>query len=89
MKNDLAVWKHAKGMLRRGNDKKWREFNEDYVEVSTFVEEARDATNVVLFNPQRSVRLLLRNDLCGIRSGDEPSFQQLYSGGFVGMADCS
>lgn len=69
--------------------REWKEFNNERQELNSFKEVERNGGQVFLANSAKGIHILLQNDLCGIRSPNEPMFRQLYGGSFLSVVDCT
>eukprot|EP00759_Apiculatamorpha_spiralis_P015398 PhF_6_TR22051/c0_g1_i1/m.31297 len=88
--SDPRVWAHDKGQFRhvRGTNK-WVEMNDKNEVVSTFLEEQRAGSQIVIGSTEREISILLQSDLAGIRNKGQHNFQQLYGGSWLKIADCT
>jgi hypothetical protein len=91
LKKSKTAWKHQGGSFRKegGGSLNWIEYDGEGKPGSTFVEELREGDQVVIRNDERSIAILLRGDLAGIRNKGEHNFQQLYQGHWMQVADCT
>ncbi|KPA78317.1 hypothetical protein ABB37_06452 [Leptomonas pyrrhocoris] len=99
----MVAWKHEQGSFQCVNclgasaeavktgavRRQWREYDRDRRLLNSFVEEMRDGAQVVLRDEGRDIAVLLRSDLCGIRTANEQNFRQLYGGSFMSIIDCT
>ncbi|KAL7711182.1 hypothetical protein N2W54_001908 [Lotmaria passim] len=99
----MMAWKHGQGSFECVNclgttadavnagavRRQWREYDRERKLLNLFVEEMREGLQVVLRDDSRDIAILLRSDLCGIRTGNEQNFRQLYGGGFMSVIDCT
>lgn len=99
----MLAWKHEQGSFQCVNclgagsgavkagamRRQWKEFDRDRRLLNTFTEEMRDGTQLVLRDEERDMAILLRSDLCGVRTGAEQNFRQLYGGTFMTIVDCT
>lgn len=84
------VWKHNKGSFKRQKGTtNWVEHDENGAPGSKFVQTQTEGSSIVIFDKEREVSILLREDLAGIRGKGEGQFQQLYQGSFVKSVDCT
>lgn len=93
---DYVAWKHAEGRLQRvreasGNAKAlWREYDEKNQAVAELTEIGFDRSKkiVVLRENSRNIEVLLRPDLCAVKTPEEQEFRQLYMGAWLKVAHC-
>lgn len=99
----MMAWKHEQGSFQCVNclgaqaeavqsgtvRRRWHEYDRERHLVNSFVEEMRDGTQIVLRDEGREISILLRTDLCGIRTAGEQNFRQLYGGTFMAVVDCT
>ncbi|KPI83781.1 hypothetical protein ABL78_7181 [Leptomonas seymouri] len=100
---NMIAWKHDQGSfqcincfsasgdaLKKGTGRRqWNEYDRDRRLLNSFTEGSREGAQLVLHDEARDVFLLLRPDLCGIRTGKEQNFRQLYGGTFMSVIDCT
>lgn len=87
---ERQVWKHEKGTFKSvAGTKQWQEYNSDGTLGTLFRQIHQEGTAIVIRNDEREIELLLRDDLCGIKNKGESQFQQLYSGGWLKIVDCT
>ncbi len=90
-----SVWKHEKGSFKKIGGKLWKEFNDKNIPSSdTFEQVLTEGTAVVLHDKKRDVQILLKDDVAGIKNSDaikrgDQNFNQLYSGHFIKVMDCT
>ncbi|KAK7194923.1 hypothetical protein NESM_000414500 [Novymonas esmeraldas] len=99
----MIAWRHDQGSFQCDNcvgaqasrvvsgavPRQWTEYNKERRVLNVFVEEHRDGAQLVLRDDARGVSILLRNDLCGVRTEAEQNFRQLYGGTFMSVVDCT
>ncbi len=94
--DESIMWKHSKGSFKRQpGTKNWREYNErNEASGDFFVESLREGTAVVIHEKKRNVKVLLKEGVAGIQHSDavnrnDGNFNQLFSGDFVKVMDCT
>jgi hypothetical protein len=92
--NQALAWKHGGGYFQKlrspADSGEWVEYDNKNGPGTRFTEILREGNQVVLYNPDRNVKILLRDDLAGIAQGkDEQQFQQLYQGTWMKVLDCT
>lgn len=99
----MMAWRHEQGAFQCNNcmgagadavssgatRRLWSEYDKSRQLLNTFVEELREGAQLVLRDEGRDISILLRSDLCGIRTGGEQNFRQLYGGTFMSIVDCT
>ena len=90
-----SIWKHEKGSFKKVGPKVWKEFNDKNIpSPDEFEQVLTEGTAVVIHDKKRDVQILLKDDVAGIKNADairrgDPNFNQLYSGSFIKVMDCT
>jgi hypothetical protein len=99
----MMAWKHEQGSFQCVNclgasadavksgavRRQWREYDAERKLLNSFTEELREGVQLVLRDESRDISILLLSDRCGIRTGNEQNFRQLYRGTFMSIIDCT
>ena len=90
-----SIWKHEKGSFKKVGPKTWKEFNDKNIpSPDEFEQVLTEGTAVVIHDKKRNVQILLKDDVAGIKNAEairrnDPNFNQLYSGHFIKVMDCT